>query len=352
MYEVSKCAPQEALRNLDRAFERWLEYLREKKKGKRPARRVGFPAFKSRKRRLGSFRLFGTIRVSRRSIILPRIGEVKLKECDYLPTEGVEILSATVSERAGRWFVSLQVEEEIDDPVDNGRDGIVVGVDLGIKNLATTSDGETFKGPEALSRNLRKLRRLEREKSRRQPGSKNRAKTRHKLAKTHARVANIRKDALHKLTTHLTKTKSAVVLEDLNVAGMVKNPFFARAIADMGFGEFRRQLLYKAEWYGCYTLMADRFFPSSKTCSKCGAVKADLKPSDRRWTCPGCKARLDRDPNAALNLKRYGERMLAGSPSDSLNACGGSGTGRRKSSGETIPDEAGTERRIDIGLFG
>ena len=119
-------------------------------------------------------------------------------------------------------------------------------------------------------------------------------------------MANVRKDALHNLTTRLTKTKSVVVLEDLNVAGMVKNPLFARAIADVGFGEFRRQLLYKAEWYGCRALLADRFFPSSKTCSKCSAVKDDLKPSDRRWTCPRCGAKLDRDLNAALNLKRYG----------------------------------------------
>ncbi len=203
MYEVSKCAPQEALRNLDRAYTNFFRRVKEKKAGKK--RRVGFPRFKSKKNGLGSFRLAGTIHIFENVIQLPRLGLLRLKEQGYLPTEGVHVLSATVSEHAGRWFVSVQVEMENPDPEPMERD--VAGVDLGILRMATVSDGSCVENPIALKRSLAKLKRLQRHVSRCKKGSANRRKVVQQLAKAHYRVANIRKDALHQATSRLAKTK-------------------------------------------------------------------------------------------------------------------------------------------------
>jgi putative transposase len=307
MYEVSKCAPQEALRNLDKAFLNFFRRVKLKKVGEFTGK-VGFPKFKSRRRGLGSFRLTGAIRLSASRIKLPRLGWLHLKESGYLPTDGVKILSATVSERSGRWFVSLQVEQEI--AVEKAQ-GEPCGVDLGIKSLAVCSSGREFENPKALRKSLKKLRRAQRELSRRRKGGKNREKSRRKVAFLHYRIANIRSDAIHKATTSIVaKTKpkesrpSVVVIEDLFVSGMLKNHNLARAISDVGFGEFRRQLTYKTEWNGISLLVADRFFPSSKICSACGAINDKLTLSMREWTCD-CGAHHDRDRNAAINLSRY-----------------------------------------------
>lgn len=300
MYEVSKCSPQEALRNCDTAFTNFFRRCKQKKKGKK-----GFPKFKSKKNGLGGFRLTGTIRVSDTHIQLPRLGKLKLKETGYLPTEA-KILSASVSERAGRWFVSIQVEEEIHPPTKTKNE---VGVDLGIKTLATVSDGELFDNPKVLRSRLERLQRLSRRLSRKVKGSKNRKKAARKLAKLHYRIACIRRDTIHKITTHLTKTKSKVVIEDLNVSGMMKNRKLSRAIADLGLFEFRRQLEYKGKWHGCEIVVADRFFPSSKQCSSCGRLKNNLELADRVYEC-GCGLNIDRDMNAAINLGHY--RQFAG----------------------------------------
>jgi len=180
----------------------------------------------------------------------------------------------------------------------------VVGVDLGIKTLAVCSDGATFENPRALATAERKLKRLNRELSRRRKGSKNRAKTRAKLARCHARIANIRSHALHNASYHLTaKTKpQAVVIEDLNVKGMLNNRSLSKAISDVGMGELRRQIEYKGTWYGVEVVTADRWYASSKTCSACGAVNRALTLSDRTYVCAACGAVIDRDLNAALNL--------------------------------------------------
>ena len=267
MYEVSKCAPQEALRDLDKAFAHFFRRVKEKRTGRNV--KVGFPRFKSRKNGLGSFRLTGAIHVFEKSIQLPRLGMLRLKERGYLPGSDAHILSATVSEKAGHWFVSLQVEIEIPDPIVMAEKP-AVGVDLGINCLAQVSDGTCFENPRALKRALTRLKRIQRMVSRRQKGSTNRKKAVQQLAKAHFRVANIRKNALHHTTTFLTKTKSEIVLEDLNVSGMLKNHHLAQAIADVGMYEFRRQLQYKGSWYGCEVLLADRFYPSTKRCSQCG----------------------------------------------------------------------------------
>lgn len=307
MYEVSKCSPQEALRNCDTAFNNFFRRCKQKIKGNK-----GFPKFKSKKSGLGSFRLTGTIRVSSSHIQLPRLGKIKLKERDYLPINA-KILSVNVSERAGCWFVSLQVEEEI---CQTEKPECIVGVDLGIKTLATVSDGTTYANPKALRSNLGKLQRRSRHLSRKQKGSKNRKKAARKLARLHFKISNIRKDSLHKITSHLTKTKSKIVIEDLNVSGMLKNRKLSRSIQDIGLFEFRRQLEYKGKWYGCEIVIADRWFPSSKTCSDCSWINEDLTLADRVFHCDSCGLEIDRDLNASYNLESYTVS------STGINACG------------------------------
>lgn len=333
MYEVSKCAPQEALRDLDRAFEHFFRRTRERKAGK--SIKVGFPRFKSKQHARSSFRLTGSIRVFDDAIQLPRLGRLRLKERSYLPTHGVHILSATVSKRTERWFVSLQVEMDLGDPIiEAGKP--VVGVDLGIAALATVSDGIVVENPRALRRDLAKLRRLQRRVSRRQKGSANRRKAVKQLAKAHRRVANVRQNALHQATSRLAKTKSVVVLEDLNVNRMLRNHHLAQAIADVGMAEFRRQLGYKGAWYGCTVVIADRFYPSTKRCSSCGHVKPKMSLGERVYRCDHCGLVIDRDLNAALNLAAWTTASSAES-----YACGES-----VSPGfQAVLGEAGTERR-------
>jgi putative transposase len=300
MYEVSKCAPQESLRDLDKAFANFFRRVKQKKAGKKVV--VGFPRFKSKKNGLGSFRLTWAIHVFEKSIQLPRLGMLRLKEHGYLPVSGAHILNVTVSEKAGRWFVSLQVELEVPELVREEKP--VAGVDLGINRMAQVSDGIMFENPCALKCALTRLKRLQRVVSRRQKGSENRKKAVRQLASTHYRVANIRKDTLHKATTLLARTKSAIVLENLNVSGMLKNHHLAQAIADVGMSEFRRQLIYKGVWYGCEILVADRFYPSTKRCSRCGEVKQVMSLGERDYRCECCGFVIDRDLNAAINLEQ------------------------------------------------
>jgi putative transposase len=282
---------------------------------------VGYPTRKSKKRGLGGFRLTGSIVVFPQAIQLPRLGRLRLKERGYLPTSGVKLLSATVSEHAGHWYVSVLVEQEQTVPANRGP---VVGVDLGVKKLAMLSDGTEEPNPRHLTRRLRKFTRCQRAVSRKVKGSQNRKKAARRLAAQQRAVANQRANTLHQFTSRLAKTKSVVVIEDLNVAGMLTNHHLAQAIGDVGFGEFRRQLTYKAKWYGCQVLVASRWEPTSKTCSHCGWVDEGLTLADRVFRCQACGLALDRDLNAAINLAK-----LAGSSSDSQNACGEDGAGQR-----------------------
>jgi putative transposase len=185
----------------------------------------------------------------------------------------------------------------------------VVGVDVGIRYLAVLSTGTIIANPRALERSLRKLRRLNRELHRRRPRSRRRNHTRRRLARVHARAANLRRDALHKLTTTLATQHGVVVIENLNLAGMVRNRRLARVLADVGLAELRRQLAYKTAWHGTRLLLADRFYPSSKTCSACGWVKAKLPLAERNFTCDACGLRIDRDLNAARNLASLAEHV-------------------------------------------
>jgi len=188
---------------------------------------------------------------------------------------------------------------------------------LGIKTLATLSDGTVIANPRHFKRQLKQLKRLQRAVSRKRKGSQNRRKAVRKLAALHRKIANQRANTLHHLSTHLAKTKAVVVIEDLNVAGMLKNHRLAQAISDVGFTEFRRQLTYKAAWYGCRVVVVSRWEPTSKTCSICGWVDSDLTLADRVFRCEDCGLVIDRDLNAANNLAQ-----LAGSSSESQNACG------------------------------
>ncbi|MGY5871695.1 MAG: RNA-guided endonuclease TnpB family protein [Candidatus Thorarchaeota archaeon] len=291
MYDCSKCAPEESLRDLDRAFRNFY-------RGLKTSTKIGFPRFK-RKGVKDKFKLTGVIRIEGRKIQLPRIGKIRIKECKETYYLG-RILSATVSRRANRWFVSITVEEEIPEP--SILSGPSIGVDLGIKSLATLSNGIRISNPRALERKIRKLRKLSKRLSRKKMGSKNREKARLQLAKTHMRISNIRQDSLHKLTTHLAKNHSKIVIEDLHVSGMMKNHHLARAISDVGMYEFRRQLEYKCKWYGSKLIIVQRNFPSSKKCSNCGYRKKRLSLSEREFVCEECGIRIDRDLNAAINL--------------------------------------------------
>lgn len=294
--ETAYCVTEQAFRNLDTAYKNFFRRV------KRGGKEKGFPKFKSRKRGVGSFTMRGSIHIENGRIKLPRIGWVRLKERGYLPTNRVKILSVNISERAGRWFASAQVEMDMPDPEPGQGDPL--GVDFGLKTLAVCSDGTTFENPKALVKAERRLKRLQRELARRKKGGKNRAKTKREIAKCHAKIANIRKHALHDISYHVTaKTKpSTVVVEDLNVKGMMANHCLAKAISDASFGELRRQIEYKGQWYGIDVVTAGRFYPSSKTCSGCGSVKPLLKLSERTFVCEKCGMVIDRDLNAALNL--------------------------------------------------
>ncbi|GHO51644.1 RNA-guided endonuclease InsQ/TnpB family protein [Ktedonobacter robiniae] len=304
-YEVSKCALQEALRDLDNAFRHFFRKCKLKKEGRWKGK-CGYPRFKSRKKSIGSARFTGVIHVYYDAIQLPRLGLLRLKEHGYLPVN-MKIGSATISEKAGRWYISICAHGEQEEPTP--ATGEAIGVDLGIKMLATLSDGRTFENPKAYRRHLNALKRASRAHSRKQKGSNNRNKAKRKLAKQHASIANIRRDALHKATSAIVaKTKPdcqrprAIVLEDLHVLGMLKNRKLRRSIVDVGLYEFRRQIEYKACFAGVKVVFASRWEPSSKTCSCCGWRKEDLTLSDRVFTCEVCGSVLDRDYNAALNL--------------------------------------------------
>jgi putative transposase len=344
MYEVSKCAPQEALRDLDKAYKNFFRRVELKKQGKWKGP-LGFPQFKKRSKAIGSFRLTGAIHVFSDAVQLPRLGRLRLHEQEFIPTDA-KVLSATVSEGAGRWFVSIQVEEEVEQPVSTAT--TACGVDLGIKQLATCSDGTVFANPRALKHAQKRLRRLERQKSRRNLASRNRKKTGKRLAKQHARVAHIRRDAAHKLTSYLCKNHALIAIEDLHVAGMLKNHQLAQAVSDSNFGEIRRQLEYKSIWRGVHLVVLDRFYPSSKTCSACGWMDEDLDLSARTFVCKACGLVIDRDLNAAINLMNEAVKPT-GSYSES-HACGESSSGTITGSCETALVEAGTNHQHGLSI--
>ena len=309
MYEVSKCAPQEALRDLDRAFRNFFDGLKQRRK-------VGYPKFK-KKGINDSFRLTGIIRVKDKEVQLPRLGTLRLKECSQVKGR---ILSATVTCEVDRWYVSLTVEEELDDP--KPVEGESVGIDVGINYFAITSTGEKVTAPKPLGKRIKRLKRASKRHSRKILGSKNRKKSALKLARQHRKIRNIRKDFLHKLSTRLAKTKAAIVIEDLDIKGMLSNFRFNRSIHDVSWGAFRRMLEYKTKWYGSNLIIAPRYFPSSKICCQCGFTAEEMPLSIREWSCPCCVTLHDRDINAAKNLLNYHTESSSG-----IYACGDPSSG-------------------------
>ncbi len=286
-YEVSKCAPQYALRNLADAFKRWHQGLAK------------FPRFK-KKHKHDSFTLDGSIRIDHFGFRLPRIGLVKTYE--RLPY-GFKPFSVTINRQADRWFISFKIDRE---QMITPKHTDVLGVDLGVKTLATLSDGKVIPNPRPYGHASTRLAFLQYSNRNKTIGSSKWKKAQLQIARLHRKVANIRKNTLHKLTSYLAKNHSKVVIEDLNVSGMLANRKLAKAIQDLGFYEFRRQLEYKCKLYGCELMVADRFYPSSKTCSNCGCIKKNLSLGERIYICDDCGFEIDRDLNAARNLESLG----------------------------------------------
>ena len=318
MLEVTKNAPQMAIIHLGKAFKRYFQGLAER------------PVFK-KKGRHDSFSLTNdqfSIRGPR--VQIPKLGWVRMHE----PLRFIgHIVSGTISRIADRWYLSVSVEIP-DPPIVHRQNHTVCGVDLGISAMATLSTGEKIPGPQAYTAALKQLQHVQRQYSRQMeaakiragllpgqaipkgmhiPRSANMKKTQQRQARIHARVAHIREDFLQKLTTDLVRRFDVMVIEDLHVAGMLKNHHIARAMADMGFGEFRRQLEYKAQQAGVSVIVANRWFPSSKLCAACEYKMAKMPLSVRTWTCPACDTLHDRDVNAAINLQQVAESSVGSS---------------------------------------
>ena len=298
MMEVTKCAPQIAIQHLGDAYKRFFkgesQHPKFRKKGEKDRFGLSNDQFKI-KTKDGKF-----------FIQIPKLGWVRMKE--GLRLQG-KILSATISTRGERWFVSINIElSEAIQPLSKTKQS--VGLDLGVTHLAILSDGTKIQAPKPLKTQLKKLIRLSRGLSRKQKGSNNRKKAKTKLSRLYYRVSNIRKDFLHKLTTELVRKFDVICLEDLNVQGMLRNRKLSRAIQDLGFYELKRQLIYKANQFGKTVKSVERFFPSSKTCSCCGFKLEKLSLSVRKWTCEKCGEEHDRDINASINILNFANKVL------------------------------------------
>ena len=306
--EVSSVPLQQALRHQHRAFSAFF------------AQRTRYPRFKSRRCRQSAHytrRAFtmrgGGLRLAKMSAPLPYAWS--WPEVDVTALDPAMVIISR--EPDGRWYVTFTIDTEDPEPLPPAQH--TVGIDLGVKHFAVASDGERIANPRHLERKARRLARYQRRMARCQRGSANRARAAAKVARAHRKVRNARADFLHRASTRLVRRNDMIVIEDLAVKNMVRNRYLARAISDCGWGEFRRQLAYKSQRHGRNLIVVSRWYPSSKTCSACGHLLAELSLGTRYWTCPSCGARHDRDINAAKNILAAGRAVARGSPGD---ACG------------------------------
>ena len=317
--EVSSVPLQQSLRHLQTAYTAFFD------------KRARHPRFKSKKRSKDSAEYTrSAFRFSGGELVLAKMRDpLAIVWSRPLPEEA-EPSTVTVSrDRAGRWFVSLLVEASV---APAPTTDTVVGLDAGIASLVTLSTGEKITNPKFERKDRARLGKAQRELSRKRQGSRNWEKARVRVARVHARIADRRRDFLHKLTTRLVRENQAIVIEDLTVRGLLGNRTLARAISDASWTELRSQLEYKCAWYGREMIAIDRFFPSSKTCSTCGLIRAKLPLNVRAWTCEGCGTRHDRDHNAAKTILAAG---LA------VSACGAGVRPQRSTSGRAVGSEAG-----------
>jgi putative transposase len=300
---------QQALKDLDRAFKAFFE------------QRARFPRFKSKKRDEPRFRIPQRVKVEDSKVYVPKIGWIRMRQSQPIdhPIKGATFKK----DGGGHWYVSLTAEFEIPDvPLPPANPERVVGIDLGLEDFAVLSDGTRIAPPKFYREGLSKLRKAQRQLSRKQKGSRNREKARHRLSKVHARIRNQQQDWLHKLTTDLVTRHDGLCIEDLNVKGVAKTKL-SLLVLDATLGELRRQLEYKAVWYRKHLAVIDRCFPSSKLCGACGSINQNLTLSERVWRC-GCGAVHDRDLNAAQNIRAEGIRKIpvAVGHTETLNAWG------------------------------
>ena len=328
--EVSSVPLQQALRHQYKAFSAFF------------ARRARYPRFKSRYGKQSATYTRSAFRVKDGALWLAKTTAPLAFVWSWPEVDVTTLDPATVTvsrDPCGRWYVSFAIE--VADPEQLPATGAVVGVDLGIKDFAATSDGEKIANPRHVERRARNLARYQRRLARCQRGSANRAKAKAKVARAHRKVKASRADFLHRASTRLVRDHDVIVVEDLAVKNMVRNRSLAKAISDCGWGTFRQMLEYKAKRAGRHLIMVDRWYPSSKTCSACGHLLAELSLSTRTWQCPSCGTRHDRDINAAQNILAAG---LA------VSACGAdvrhSGSSRVRSAvkQEPRPARAGTPR--------
>jgi putative transposase len=308
LQDVDSQAIQQVLADLKRAYVNFFQ------------KRAGFPRFKSRKTDQARFRIPQRVKISAGRVYVPKIGSVGIRQSQ--PVEG-ETKSATFKRDAcGNWDVTLVTEfEMLDTPVPTVNPAQVIGIDLGLKDFAVLSNSERISAPKFYRKRERKLRRAQRVLSRRQKGSARRLKAKRAVSRVQAKTANQRKDFLHKLTTNLVVKYGGICIEDLSVKGLAKTKL-AKSMLDAALGEFRRQLEYKAIWNRRHIAVIDRWYPSSKTCYECGGINDALTLADREWDCLGCGAHLDRDFNAALNIRSEGLKILAAGHAERLNARG------------------------------